>query len=372
MARHRKSKSKKGRGLRDAFQLFKLATVGKKSYDVVLAIDGTPFYKKEAWQNGWDYAKAKLFVQNTSAELPNGINDFLLENVPVIQNAANPDINTSPYLNYNYVRTFNINKTAASISITENLIKARAVAVKKLYDLIVTPACHALEKCDIQISEDEQHQIKAEINGKITGLEDFKIENNQIIITKPKLQNAQQYFDTYVNPANSTSLIKERLDAWLENYSAVQNWMKQISSVPVSRTISINLEKGIIDYRFSYTANPNAPAGFKNWDVNISDDYAVPHIASIPVLGRSLGPLIYYLGTKTAYKRSLRIQGELAEAPVSNPSPFQQLSPYKPGIESYICSCVPIGSVVVRERDSESWNPQKLTYSRDISWIYER
>jgi hypothetical protein len=157
-----------------------------------------------------------------------------------------------------------------------------------------------------------------------------------------------------------------------------------LNSQPVSMSLSSNQYTGDISYNLSFNNRPtNIISGVIAESIQVNDTYPGDIFAIIPVLGRTTGPVLQYIGGRTEYKRDVSISltmdytkiayGDkrntliLKKPSLVEPTASQiaglinELSPKnEPGVRKYFIS-----------PPSESWNPKEGTYSFKISWTYE-
>lgn len=189
-----------------------------------------------------------------------------------------------------------------------------------------------------------------------------------------------------------------------------------INPIPKSTSIGHNEFTGEITYNVDFDNRPITSniGGLKSSSISINDTYPGDVFATIPVIGRSNGPVLQYLGTRTEYKRDVSIElvfdtqygFTTTTTPAPMPSPdgnttttttttttltpaqaqFAYRSKYiltKPTlweparteINNIIRAVSPAFELGIRKYfvnpPQESWNPIDGTYNLNLSWTYE-
>jgi hypothetical protein len=312
-----------------------ISAVGKRFFDD----DG--HLVKEPWQHARDYAHAKLGF-NTTIALSSGLN-----NIP------------SYYAGFNHIRSENIDIAGGGYSTTEAWILTSGNYIE-----------------DFNITTNESignGLVTVAIQGNIQGLE-TRNANFQVTSTKYSAANAR--FVTVSGLALSRA----------QAYSG-----KTLNIEPAVTTFITNPVAGVINYTFEYDDRPSRiVTGTKSEVISITNVNDVDAVATIPVLGRTRGPVLQELSTKQVCQRTLNIElffpanyiptGTAIANRIQAYNPRIH-SPQSTDIASVITAANPAGTALnnigatasdsyVVER-SETWNPSNLQYSLNISWIYE-
>lgn len=78
---------------------------------------------------------------------------------------------------------------------------------------------------------------------------------------------------------------------------------------PITTTLSYNIAEGTASYSFTYDNRPDKlNPGALSESVNLSKARQIPVHAAVSVLGRSAGPILQDIGTKTAFTQDLNIE----------------------------------------------------------------
>jgi hypothetical protein len=162
-----------------------------------------------------------------------------------------------------------------------------------------------------------------------------------------------------------------------------------LSHTPRSISINSNEFTGEITYNVEYdNRRSNMVTGTISENISYSDTYPGDAFAVIPVLGRTTGPILQYIGGRTEYQRNLNIElifdryygsgtGDLATrirqlAVLSKPS---LVEPYRSDINSIISAYSPAREYGIRKYflspPSETWDSQSARYSLTLNWTYE-
>jgi len=162
-----------------------------------------------------------------------------------------------------------------------------------------------------------------------------------------------------------------------------------LSPTPRSISIGSNEFTGEITYSIEYdNRRSNLVSGTLSESISYSDTYPGDAFAVIPVLGRTTGPILQYIGGRTEYQRSLNIElifdryygsgaGDLASrirefSVLSKPSLNE---PYRSNINGIISAYSPAREYGIRKYflspPSETWDAQSARYSLTLNWTYE-
>ena len=134
--------------------------------------------------------------------------------------------------------------------------------------------------------------------------------------------------------------------------------------IEISNSVSHNRRRGIVNYTYEYRQISSCFVGINaiNESIEIVDEAASDIFAVVPILGGD--SVIQDKGGDTPLRRSVTISIQVT--PVSSCSLEN-----KPSVNSVVESITPDTTIVLVERDQESWNPFTGAYSRNISWLYQ-
>lgn len=298
-----------------------VSAVGKLFYDELGNVG-------PAWYNARIAVLPRLGL-NTSFLLSSGVSDL-----------------PSYYGGYNHVRTENINSAGGGYSITETWILTSGSAI---------------EDFTIQITNNaESNRNNVKINGTITGLE---IRNADMSLSTTKFANAELKFSEASGLAFNRCL----------QYGGYND----LNLFPLSDTVGKNPIAGVITYDFEYDNRPyNLIPGAIAERITISDNLPTEIVAVIPVLGRTVGPVLQPINTSQELTRILSVEFTLRSkvdftdlvAAFNTAKPTALVDTIKTAadptnIDGYDESYV--------QTDRETWEPITGKYSREITWIYQ-
>lgn len=312
-----------------------VGAVGKRFFD------DTGSLVKESWQQARDYVHTKLGFDH-AISLSSGVN-----NLP------------SYYSGYNHIRSENIDKAGGSYSVTEAW---------------VITSGNYIEDFDIAVQENITNGLtNVTIKGNIQGLEE-RASNMGLSVHK--------YTNANIQFVKSSGLAFSRA----QSYSG-----KTLNIEPLVTSFSVNPVAGNINYSFEYDNRPSRLiTGTKSEIISITNSFEVDAIATIPVLGRTRGPVLQELSTRNVCERALNIElyfpasyipsGTSIAARIKDYNPRLH-SPQSTEITSIIDAANPSGTalnnigslasksyVVTR---GETWNPSTFQYSLNMGWVFE-
>jgi hypothetical protein len=363
-----------------------MSATGKMFY----GLDGK---KNEAWEQAVGFIKKTLLQEPNAPPNENSLtaSDQKYKQYPGYLPAnkySNGFLNLpSFYQGYNHVRTFNVDKTAGSCSVSETW-------------LLASGQSH-LENYTIGISRSVNDPIVSiKIDGNITGLSNIHASGYH---SQPFDVNNSPYGKAllkYNNISNNGSFGPGSV-----LYTRAANIANQLNIAlnpkPLSSTLGSNENAGTITYSLEFN---NRPCNFFNGviaeNINISDNYPGDVFAVIPVLGRRTGPILQYIKGRTEYSRNVDIElildyQELKEFPqiqglppssiydyrtnlvLNKPSlNNSQLFPFRSQLENLVGELSPRGEPNVikyfLKPPTETWSPKDGRYTLNLSWDYEK
>lgn len=232
---------------------------------------------------------------------------------------------------YTALRTSNVDEIAGSYSVTEAFL--------------ITNACY-LEECNIDTNISIDDPItKVIINGTIEGLEKRQIDDT---IDETKYNNA------VIGWATVSAALLTRC----QTYSGLT-----LNPIPYSYTVGRNPLTGIITYNYTYDTRPtNLVSGSLSENITVTDKNPTDVFASLPVLGRTAGPVLQDMSTVTQRERTLNIDVKV--------TPSTNLLTGKPDVDSIITTVKPSEGDVYKSADDETWNARMGSYNRTVSWTW--
>lgn len=324
---------------------------------------GTP-KKYDAWQMAKGFIKTSVLKDNGadgSEDYPNYGGDGGLAVY------ASGFLDLENYTGFNSSRTESIDIAAGTYTIEDSWTIASGVVP-------------AYEQFDMSVStETGTAFVTVNINGTIRGASSVKVADR----TKPEPVGATRYdraSEKYYQLSNDgqfgvTSVIYKRANGCCEQV---------LNAQPASLSLSTNEFTGEISYSATFNNRPtNIFTGVMSESISVNDTLPGDVYASIPVLGRTTGPVLQYMDMRTEYKRSVSIEMQLDYTDIGYGSSRNNLlltkptlrSPLKDEIDSVIREVSPANEPGIRkyfiDPPSENWNPRTGNYSLSLSWTYE-
>ena len=380
-----------------------------KSYVIThtLSANGKTHYgpdgKSEAWKEAKKFVQNRLVHADTSEKplgksypnTPIGPPDQRLYiNDDEGQTQPNPNIdkplpgffgsgalNLADYYNgFNHSRNEDINVSDGSYSITETWLVASGTDYEN-YTMSIT-------------SDNQNPFVNVNVQGKIKGLSSLVPSSvyfggqhqDQSLIQDAKKRDPRFLVSPYMNALEKWYTISRSgvfgytSDLYRRANSTVA---VELNSQPLDISLGMNEYTGEIDYSLSFDNRPtNIISGVLFENINVNETYPGDVFATIPIIGRTTGPMLQYAGSRTAYSRDLSIDLVMDSTKIPydtgrkmlqrrpsaiNPTAEQleslihEISPqYEPGIRKYF-----------HDPPQESWNPKTGQYSFSIRWTYE-
>ena len=420
-----------------------MSAVGKTHY----LPDGT---KLRAWRQAKGFVQQQLFVLNNGAPIYNYPNS---NNYSVTVDGVNTtDVNTQPsviagligqgtldlisaYGGYNRIVNESIDEAGGSYSLTETWVLSTGTAFEN-YNINITKVV-------------DNPFIEVSIDGDITGLTAANasafggVNSSWVGYDRPSTTDRTgdpQDDRVQFAPLGELGIVSGAYVTALRKYNEVTNTglfdysspvykranfsvtfddapYRRLNPTPTTQAVSIDESQGKITYNATYNNRPiNVLSGVLYEDITINDTYPGDLFATIPVVGRSTGPILQYIGGRTEYKRDVTIEcvvdrhravtnndrgidfywGNPKYDTVSytNADNFllagfttnisgHALLPQKPSIveptrtqlQQILMELSPVNEPGIRKYflspPTESWNPKEGRYNLNISWTYE-
>ena len=330
----------------------------------VMFLDGT---RHEAWSQAQKFLK-KYVLGDGDQE---GLTSYPAYDEKNI--FASGFLNLENYRGYNHLRTENIDKSAGSYSISDTWLLASGDS--------------AIENFNMSISAGiDDPFVRVSIDGNIRGLSslpasgytsDTSLINFSQADGKTPFQRAR---DKYLSLSNSG-----QYGVGCDIYKRANNMTEQVlNSQPATISLGSNELTGELTYNLEFNNRPaNIFTGVLSETIDISDTAPGDVFAVIPVLGRSTGPILQYIGGRTEYQRSVSVSMTLDHTDIGYGDQRQDLILRKPSIneplrtelKNVITQTSPANEPGVRKyfvtAPQESWNPKTGNYSLTVSWTYE-
>tara|TARA_B100000287_G_scaffold426735_1_gene475153 strand:- start:10747 stop:12684 length:1938 start_codon:yes stop_codon:yes gene_type:complete len=298
------------------------------------------------------------------------------------------------YGGYNHTRTENIDETAGSYSVSETWILSRQAAYETYNMSITNSVGDPFTKISINGNIKGLSKLQANsttYGGKNNTLRnfsdpdmDYKIGLQQVNggeqptpIAYTKYESALQYYNNISNNQffGVGSLIFKRAN----NQTQVQ-----LNSEPLTISLGSNKNAGEITYSLEFDNRPtNIISNVASEQITVNDTYPGDVYSVVPVIGRSTGPVLQYIGGRTEYKRDVSINLIMDNTKIPYDSGRPALLLTKPSVNeptatelaALLDSLSPANEPGVRKyfinAPSETWEPKAGSYSFNVSFVYE-
>jgi hypothetical protein len=284
---------------------------------------------------------------------------------------------------YNYTRSESIDTAGGTYTLTDNFIYAPT-------------GMKALETWDVSYSSDSSsHSPTVTVAGTIKGLSENSpdentrgytelsgstLTNNNTIATSGQIDSALATYST---------LSKSGQYGFCRLFKRAQTATSQhLNTSPASISFSTNDVAGEVTYSLEFNANPYkffTGAVYEN--ITVEDTYPGDVYTTIPILGRSNGPILQYLYGRTEYKRTLNVEVVVDSAGTANAGTFaygnrESLATkpsIRPGFKDKVTALINLYSPAnepgivnwFADPPTESWNPTESRYTLSLGWTYE-
>lgn len=267
--------------------------------------------------------------------------------------------NSSPLSNYwqifNHVRTQTVDEKNGTFSVDETFIIVDASELNEYFK----NAAPATEEISVDITESVDGNTEVGINGTITGLETMNPKKIHEEHEKSKFSNALAYWNQINDNVKMSTRATNLTGVVINNV------------VPTTKTTGFDPKNGSINYSFSFDDRAvNVLPGARNESVTINDTHPGNMVAEIPVIGRSIGPVLQFLGSNTSRKRSLTVEATFnVDKKVSRL--YKRPLTYLYNARDIAFQVRPDTAKCFDIAESESWNPKNGTYSYNCEWVFE-
>ena len=297
---------------------------------------------------------------------------------------------------YNFVRSINTSDTEGSYRITDNWIGIPAGSLPYT------------ESFTIESTVDSSMLRAVTVQGTIKGLEPFQTGNIYVAAGAPYLTNntlagsLAQTNSANTRIANSTKFtnaisgynnvrcaIYDRAKALAHTGISCGNngfgsrfvdgrtSENMLNPIPVSITEGFNPAEGGITYSYSYNNRTlNFISGSISESITVDDNLPTSVVASIFVLGRSLGPILQDLGTTTSYSRAVTIEVTLPRPSAISPTFTFPVDSYN-AIVDLVDKLDPskLSPATIRsfvKANSENWSVLEGRFTKQKTWEWTK
>jgi hypothetical protein len=289
---------------------------------------GNLLENKQAWEHARDHVLNTPAVQGKGIGL--GLKPERME-APGVLNASSLQA-------FNYLRTQSIGEAAGTFAVNETWVcfdpQGQPPAVSE-YNIVIR-------------SSTNDNRTTVSVDGSITGLEVRDNTTHDIISTR--WDNAYAKWTNHVSPNLFTT--------------AQSATATILNPIPLSSQQGQNRLSGTITYTYEFDNRPVATTpGALSESITIQDVGAADVFATLPVLGRPLGPILQGIGTKTAKKRTINIEIQMPPATTNSVSS-------QPNTNTVVLLYLPPGTQVYLEQDDETWTPLTGRYTRNTVYVW--
>lgn len=294
---------------------------GKKQYDEAGNL------VREGWENAQLWVLPKLGLDTTRITA-SGVLDL-----------------PSYYGGYNYVRGENLSKYAGSYGVTESWIIASG---------------NALEEYQVEARTGEDGKTRVTINGTVTGLE----SRNNSTWAGPN----QYKYDAASGVWGYT--VRPNLFSRAQTYTGLS-----LNPEPLTNVVGRNPVGGTITYSFEFDDRAtNLVPGAKSETLNIIDQNQNDIFAIVPVIGRSTGPVLQTLGSRSEKRRTISldvVMGGRLYGSGATSAPRAQAAAIIASYAPNQANGPTADYVIFLEKDEENWEVLNGRYSRSATYVYE-
>lgn len=310
--------------------------------------------EKDPWEHARDFIKKN--VDYSGGYFSSSFSDILSSGFLGIP---------SGYRGFNHVRSESIDKAAGSYSVSDTFI--------------LSSGDTALENYNLSISSARDNPfIKVSIDGNIKGLSPLEASG---YLSSGQITTPYDYaYGKYLEISNSGQF-GVGCDVYKRANNAVAS---KLNAQPNSISLGVNQVNGEITYNLEFDNRPtNYFSGVLSESININDTYPGDVFAVIPVIGRTTGPVLQYIGGRTEYKRDVNIEIVLDHTDLGYDNNRDSFMLTKPSINepirtqlnTLINDVSPASEPGIRKYflnpPAESWSPKEGRYSLSLNWVYE-
>ena len=246
-----------------------------------------------------------------------------------------------------------LSQNSWNYSVTEN-VGSREGSWQLGETWVYVPSGEAVETFSISPNQGQNRNIEnISIQGSIVGYAD-RLKN-----TDDRNTAASGYFFNQVEP----NLFLRASNNTTGGFT--------VAPKPTSKQVTYNKSQGTLDYNYTYVATSGALiTNAVDEDVSINDSAATDVFARLQVPGRSQGPVVQYMNTKTLPQRNVNINATLAPTnAIGGTTSLKNQYLNKPDTDDIIQALKPNAGNYYIQENSEQWNPMNRQYSRSVTWV---
>ncbi len=286
--------------------------IGKTTYDE------TGEQVKKPWEYARDYVLEKIQLGLDNARM-----------------VAADVIDGSDLQAFNYLRGQSLNELTGSFGVNETWLCYNGGS--------------AYEEFAVNARTSLEGRTTVSISGTITGLAQYNNTTRELLSSR------------FVGASSKWATVSNTLFGRAQTQSGFT-----LNPAFLTRDVGKNEVTGTITYSYEFDDRPAALlVGAKSTNLTQTDDNVADVFASIPVLGRSAGPVLQAMGTVTSKKRIVSLTAQMTLATYGTPTVS------RPNSNSIFTDYIPQGTQVFVESDKEDWTAMTGQYTRSIAFVYQ-
>ena len=301
---------------------------------------------KAAWENARDYVITKLGIDTT-----------------YITNSGVFNLNGALFSAYDHIRTIAVNEAGGTYGVNETWLVQQTGVNGAPYN--------GLEDFTISLRKGiDSPFTSVSIDGNIQGVETRSYGTNpgDFSISETK----------YISASGTWNIVKDRLLGRANLLLDTISTLRDINPTPLSTVVGHNPNTGNISYAYEYNDRPTTCiANAISESITINDSNPTDAFARLFILGRSNGPILQDLSTKTESVRELSIEAVI-QPPTGCPTsgnvsyyfaqrPDAAINTIVNGIEADLEATY---SSVFKSVNQINWIPTEGRISVNVAWTY--
>lgn len=294
-----------------------VSATGKRFYDDADTL------VKPAWENARDYVLGNIGLGLKPARM----------DAPGVLNLT--------LQAFNYLRSQHVNELGGTFGVTETWV---------CYDPGTNPPAYEDWSINLRTSANEAGRVSVSVEGTITGLEQRNPVTGEFLVAR--WVNALEYWDLVAHP-----------NAFARAQSAAA---QTLNPLVLSTTLGENQVNGTINYHFEWDNRPaSLIVGSVSESVTISTHGQQDLFAKIPVPGRTIGPVLQDLQTKSEKKKTISVEVQMPPATYTT-------SPVEPNTDALVLLYAPVNPTkLFVEQNEPVWSPTTGRYTRTVTYTWE-